>query len=54
VFLASPRTRTFVKPNCRMITRNGCSTFVRALAFAFSILSGARFARPSAIALIRP
>ena len=36
VFLNSPRYRTFVCPNYRMMTRNGCTT----LALSVSILSG--------------
>jgi hypothetical protein len=27
MFFASPQNRTFIKPNCRMIARNGCFTF---------------------------
>ena len=38
VFFFSPRYLTFVKPNCLLSTRNGCSTFARMLAFIFSIL----------------
>jgi transposase len=36
VFLAKPRNRTFTKPNCRLMTRNGCSTFARTLALRCS------------------
>ena len=33
VFFCSPRKRTFASPNCRLITRNGCSTLARSLGF---------------------
>lgn len=39
VFFFSPRSRTFMKPNWRLITRNGCSTLARMPALSFSIWS---------------
>lgn len=39
-FFCRPRKRTFIKPNWRLLTRNGCSTFARTLRLAmFALLS---------------
>ena len=40
-FLASPRYRAFTCPNCRLTTRNGCSTFARTDALARSATASA-------------
>jgi hypothetical protein len=47
VFFYKPLKRTFTKPNCRLITRNGCSTFARMLALLCSCFCNLVFARPS-------
>ena len=38
VFLANPQKRTFISPNWRLMTRNGCSTLARTLALRCSRL----------------
>jgi len=40
VFLASPRYFTFVNPNLRLMTRNGCFTLARMRALVWSSLIG--------------
>lgn len=47
VFSANPRKLTFAYPNCRLITRNGCSTRARTRAFAFSIACNRAFSFPT-------
>jgi len=47
VFFSNPRKRTFAKPNWRLMTRNGCSTFARTLALPCSFFLSRSFARPS-------
>jgi len=41
-FLSIPRSRVFWKPNCRLITRNECSTLARMGALAVSTRSSIR------------
>jgi hypothetical protein len=47
VYLARPRKRTFISPNCRLMTRNGCSTLARTLALRCSRFWTAALRRPS-------
>jgi hypothetical protein len=39
VFFSMPRKRTFVNPNCSLISRNACSTLARTLALSLSAFS---------------